>query len=304
MSVIDLDLKKNKLKNRLDFIEELIPYIKNYDGETIVIYVDDVILTNPDLLSKWANDVVLLKRFGANPIIVHSGEKIVEEYFKKFDIEFKVDDGVIITDDSSIKILEMILKGKISSEIVSAINDAGGSAVGISGKDGNLIEAKKFRRSRLRPETNNVQNIIDFGFNGKPSTISPEILLMFEDSKSIPVISSIAIGENAETFYINPIVVGSVISASLVARMFVIMSDIKGLVTQDGKVNHSVEYGDFQRQKATYKLPSLMRDNIAFAFDNHVEVVRIIDAKIPHSLLLNLFTDEKVGSIITQYEYN
>jgi len=303
MSVIDLESKKNKIQNRLEFLEELIPNIKNYDAETIVIYIDDVILGNKDLLKKWANDVVLLKRFGANPIVVHSGEKIVEEYFKKFGIEFKVDDGVIITNSSSVKTLEMILKGKISSEVVSAINDAGGSAVGISGKDGNLIEAKKFRKSRPRPDSGNVQNIIDFGFNGKPTTVSPEILLMFEESKSIPVISSIAIGESAETFYINPIVVSSVIAASLVSRMLIIMSEDKGLIDGNNKILRSIDFDEFNKNKLSYRMTNIVRDNISFAFENHVESVRILDASVPHALLLNLFTDEKVGSIITQYEF-
>lgn len=297
MSIIKLSTHKKRSFKKLELIEEILPNIKKYEGETIIIHLDGEILYEDELLKKFAEDVVLLKKFGANPFIIHGGVKYVEEYFNRFNLEFKVDEGIIVTNKDSIKMLEMILKGFVSSRIVTAINKAGGLAVGLSGKDGNLIEAKKFRKSRARPNSN-IENLIDFGFNGEPTIVNPEILLSFEESKLIPVISPIASGENIETLHINSLITSSIIASSLVASRYIIFTDKKGIIDSNGKLIEYIASHDFIKYKNDYYIEKQIKENIICVLENQVAAVYILNGTVSHALLLSLFTHDKVGTLI------
>ena len=299
MTVINLPNRKKNYPEKLELIEEILPNIKKYEGESIVIHLDGPVLYDDDLLKKFANDVTLLKRFGAHPIIVHNGEKFVEEQFNKLGFEFKVEEGIIVTDKNSIDALEMVLKGFVSSKIVSAINDAGGAAVGLSGKDASLIEAKKFRKYKSRPNSN-IQNIIDFGFNGEPTVINPELLLLFEDSKTIPVISSIARGENGETFHINSLISSSIIASSIVAGHYIVFTENRGVVDGKGNLIKNIDSETFEKNKNSYNIEGSICENICCVLENQVGAVHVINSRVPHALLLELFTDEEVGTVILQ----
>lgn len=299
MTVINLPRKPRNYSEKLDLIEEILPNIKKYESESIVIHLDETTLYDQDLLKKFANDVVLLKRFGAHPIVVHGGINYVKEQFTKFNLDFKLDDGVVVTDDKTIDMLEMVLKGFVSSKIVAAINDAGGSAVGISGKDANLIEAKKLRKYRSKSNTN-IRNIVDLGFNGEPTVINPEVLILFEESKSIPIISSIARGENGETFYIDSLMISSIIASSIVAGHYILISDQRGITDEKGGLIEYIDAEEFEKKQKTYNIDQTIYANIHCALDNHVGSIHIVNGKVPHALLLNLFTDDKVGTLISR----
>jgi acetylglutamate kinase len=298
MSVIKLPKRNKNYKDKLGILEEIVPSIKKYEGELIVIHINGSALYDEELLKNFANDVALMKRFGANVVIVHGGEKYVEKYFNKFNLKFSVDDGIIITNKNSIDILEMVLKGYVASKIVSAINDAGGSAIGLSGKDGNLIDAKKFRKGRAIPDSN-IKNIVDFGFNGEPTVINPEILLAFEEHKIIPVISPVARGENAETFHINAITASSIIASSVVASHYLILDNNIVLKDKKGQLIESIDFDSFENNKMQYTdVNKVILDTVSCVMENHVNTVHLVNGSIPHALLLHLFTEEKVGTRI------
>jgi acetylglutamate kinase len=300
MSVIDL--KKNKCtsdtSNKIALLDELLPNIKKYAGETFVICYNGQALYDKQLAMKFAHDIVLMKQLGINIIIVHGGEQIVDDVHKKLNFVSTYVDDTRVTDSDSIEIVEMVLSGLVNKRIVTYINDAGGSAIGLSGKDTNLIEAKKHRRSKAKPNSN-IESIIDLGFVGEPTIISPDILLAFEDTDFIPVISPIARGENGETFHINTLTAAAVISSSLMVRKFIIIDDYADTIATLGIANSTLDY------KALYNIAKkLLRegDNAAnllntcvSVLQNKTESINVIDGKIGHSLLLDIFTNEKCG---------
>ncbi len=301
MTVIALPKRKKSSIDKIDFLEEILPNVKKYEGETIVIHIDNSVLYEENLLKNFASDVALLKRFGANPIVIHGGNKFVEKKFNELGFEFKMDDGIIVTDDKTIDLLEMTLTGYVSSKIVSAINDAGGSAVGLSGKDACLIEAKKFRKSRSTPNSN-IENIIDFGFNGEPTIVNPEILLLFDDSKSIPVVSSIARGENAETFHINSLMTSSIVASSIVASLYIIIDDEEGISEKKQQIYKEISAEEFEKNKKSYIIDKEISSNISCALTNHVSEVMLLNGRVPHVLMQGLFTNENVGTKVTQID--
>lgn len=299
MSIIQFQTRKPE-PNKLDSLMEVLPYIKLYSGEAFVVYCDGEVLNNDELLKAFAQDVVLLKGMGINIFVVHGGDYYVNRTLKKFNIAPEYVDEMRVIDQESIEVVEMVLSGLLNKKIVSKINDAGGMAFGISGKDCNLIEAKKFRSSQSTPGSN-VKSIIDFGFVGEPTSVNPEILLMFEESDLIPVISPIAIGENAETFYINPITVSGVIASALSVCKYVILSDYPGIVEKDGNVIANMEeYQLLQMAKSKIEPKDLEHiiHTCICVLENGADAVHIINGRTPHALLLEVFSEGGLGTCI------
>jgi acetylglutamate kinase len=305
MSVVKFQTKKSG-SSKLDSLMEVLPYIRLYNGETFVIHCDGEVLYNEELLEAFAQDIVLMRELGINIFIVHGGDRYVDEMLKRFNITSSYVDQMRVTDEKSIEIVEMVMSGLLNKKIVTKINDAGGMAIGLSGKDCNLIEAKKYRGSQSLPGSN-IKNIIDLGYVGEPTSINPEILLTFEDTDIIPVISPIAIGENAETFCINAITVSGVIASSLSVCKYIVMSDCSGL--RDKNDEFVTNMGLYQLKQLTKskisskEIAHIMHTGVC-VLDNGVEAVHIIDGKVPHSLLLEVFTDGGLGTCIGNSESN
>lgn len=301
MSIVKLK-SKSHYSHKVELLDELIPNIKRYMGETFVIYYNGQALYDKELAAKFAHDVVLLRQLGINVIIVHGGEKIVDEIHKKLNFDFTYVDNLKVTDSNSIKIVEMVLIGLVNKGIVMSINDAGGSAVGISGKDANLIEAKKYRSSRSHPNSN-IKDIIDLGFVGEPTVINPDILLTLEDSEFIPVIAPVAVGENGETFQVNTLTTAAVISSSLAVQKFIIIDDCEDVISQLN-CSDSISYDqlcaisqnviDVEGKAWTKHLIN----TCICVLQNKVESINIINGKVPHSLLLDIFTSDRCGALI------
>jgi len=304
MTVINFS-DKNQILSKIETLNELVPNIKKYYGETIVVYYDGEALYNKELSVKFAEDIVLIKQLGVNVIIVHGGDKVLEDFYKKYNIASKYIDGVRIIDENAIEVAEMVLSGLLNKRIVANINNAGGSAIGISGKDANLIEAKKYRSSKSAPNSN-VENIIDFGFTGEPILVNPDVLFAFEDTDFVPVIAPMAVGENRETFYINPLTAASIIVSSLAVRKFIIMTDSKGLVDQQNVTINIADYQSLTNLSRYYvddKEMSHIITTCLCTLENKIDTIHVIDSRVPHSLLLNIFTDEESGTLISNEVY-
>ncbi len=299
MSILNFD-NCNSITDKITILDDLVPNIKKYVGEIFVIHYDGQALYDSKLAMKFAHDIVLMKQMGINIIIVHGGEKIVDDIHKKFNFNSTYVDDTRVTDKESIEIVEMTLTALVNKRIVSNINSVGGTAVGLSGKDANLIEAKKYRKYKNKPNSN-IKNIIDLGFIGEPTMINPDILLSFEDTDFIPVISPIAIGEKGETFHINPLTTAAVISSSLIARKLVIIDDFQDIFSL---YNRGTNFNYEQLCTAIKEVTNKNAEMLSFfntcmcVLQNKTDSINIVDGKVPHSILIDLFTNEKNGIII------
>jgi acetylglutamate kinase len=294
--------QQSKIFQKISFLSETLPNIKKHIGERFVIYYDGVALYDKQLAMQFASDIVLMKELGISVVIVHGGEKTVDEMHAKFNLKCTYVDGVRITDSESIKVVEMATH-YVNKCIVTNIHEAGGSAIGISGKDGNLIEAKRHRSAKNNPNSN-IKNIVDLGFTGEPTTINPDLLITLEDTPFIPIVAPIAHGDSGTTFQMNPMLIAAVIASAIMAEKFIVVSDNEAAITAlGGKGTH------INQKLATLRINNVEGEqkdrltryiNLAMSvLQNKTDSISIIDGSIPHALALDVFTSEKCGASIT-----
>jgi acetylglutamate kinase len=281
-------------------LSEALPYMREFADETFVIKYGGHAMGDASLARKFAEDIVLLKQVGINPIVVHGGGPQIGRMLERLKIQSSFIDGLRVTDAATVEIVEMVLSGSINKQIVSEINAAGGIAVGISGKDGQLIEARKLRRTMRDPDSN-IEKILDLGFVGEPVRINPTLLQEFSESNIIPVIAPIGIGENGETYNINADTAAGAIAAALAAAKLIILTDVAGVLNKDKELISELTIREAKK---------LMKDGIIsggmipkietcmHAIENDVEAAHILDGRIPHVLLLETFTKYGAGTMI------
>jgi acetylglutamate kinase len=279
---------------------EALPYMRRFSGETFVIKFGGSAMGDSDNMKKFAEDVVLLKRVGINPIIVHGGGPQIGEMLKKLNIQTSFVDGLRVTDADTVEVVEMVLCGSINKNIVKEINRAGGMAVGLSGKDGNLIKAKRLTRTKKDPDSN-IEKILNLGFVGEPTFVNPDVLSVFENSDIIPVIAPIGVGDNGETYNINADTAAGAIASALHASKLIILSDVDGVKLPNGElISHlnattakkliadSVIYGGM--------IPKV--ETCLLALENEVEYAHILNGSVDHILLMEIFTESGAGTMI------
>jgi len=281
-------------------LSEALPYMREFAGETFVVKYGGHAMGDASLARKFAEDIVLLKQVGINPIVVHGGGPQIGKMLERLKIQSSFIDGLRVTDSATVEIVEMVLSGSINKQIVSEINAAGGMAIGISGKDGQLIEARKLRRS-IRDPDSNIEKILDLGFVGEPVRINPMLIQEFAESNIIPVIAPIGIGANGETFNINADTAAGAIAAALAAAKLMILTDVAGVLNDKKELVSELSFKEAQK---------LMKDGIItggmipkietcmHALDNDVEAAHILDGRLPHVLLLETFTKYGAGTMI------
>ena len=255
----------------------------------------------PELAKLFARDIVLLRQVGANPIVVHGGGPQIGAMLAKLKIESEFIHGLRVTDKETVDVVEMVLAGSINKHIVTEINAAGGFAVGLSGKDGNLIRAEKLRRTVQDPDSN-IERILDLGLVGEPKSITPHILDFFEESDITPVIAPIGLGPNGETLNINADTAAGAIAGEMDAKRLLMLTDVKGVLGEDGKLIAKMTAADARDliKKGVIKggmIPKV--ETCLDAIDMGVEAAVIIDGRIPHAVLLELFTKHGAGTLIT-----
>ncbi len=283
-------------------LSEALPYMRKFAGETFVIKYGGHAMGDEKIAAQFANDVVLLKQVGINPIIVHGGGPQIGRMLDKLKIQSSFIDGLRVTDLETVEIVEMVLAGSINKQIVTAINAAGGTAVGLSGKDGNLIEARKIRRTHRDPDSN-IEKILDLGFVGEPVNINPSIFEAFEESDIIPVVAPIGFGANGETFNINADTAAGAIASALAACKLILLTDVAGVLDKNKNLISHLNYDEAKK---------LIKDKVATggmipkietcldALDFGVESTHILDGRIPHILLVEIFTEHGAGTMIAK----
>ncbi len=288
-----------KLIEKANILIEALPFIRNFYGRTFVIKYGGAAQTDDALKRLFAQDVVLLSFIGIRLIIVHGGGPRITETMKKMGKEPLFIQGQRITDKETMDIVEMVLGGLINKEIVALINGHGGKAIGLTGKDGGLIKAKKkvIKKSDKAGE----EEIIDIGLVGDVESISPEILISIQKNGFIPVISPIGTGSKGETFNINADYVASAIASSMNAEKFILLTDVPGIKNKRGDFLSSVTKKEIKRLIEVSAISGGMLPKVQsciHALDSGIKKAHIVDGRIPHCLLLEIFTKEGIGTEI------
>ena len=295
---------KNESKNNLwlskvEFLSEVLPYMHQYNGSSLVIKYGGHAMTDKEMQISFASDIALLQQVGSKPVVVHGGGPQIEQMLKKLNIKTGFVDGLRVTDKNTVNIVEMVLSGAINKSIVAAILSAGAKAVGISGKDGGLIKAEKIM-SRRDPESA-IEKVVDLGFVGKPSSIDNKVLDALMQGGLIPVVAPLGLGEDGQTYNINADTVAGAISSSLGARRMLMLTDVPGVLEKDG--NLIKELSSKQAKNLIKKgivtsgmIPKL--ETCIEAVESGTDAAVILDGRAPHAVLMELFTEHGGGTLI------
>lgn len=294
------DKQYNEQLHTAHTLAEALPYMRKFTGQTFVIKYGGHAMGDRQLADQFAHDVVLMKQVGINPVVVHGGGPQIGTMLDRLKIKSSFIDGLRVTDSETVEIVEMVLSGSINKTIVTAINGAGGAAVGISGKDGHLIEATKLQRTTRDPDSN-IEKVLDLGFVGEPVKINPRLLETFAQSDLIPVIAPIGVGKGGETYNINADTAAGTIAETLKAAKLVMLTDIAGVLDENGELISKMtpERTDELRERGIIKggmIPKL--ETCLNAVANGVGAAHILDGRQPHVLLLEAFTAAGVGTMI------
>jgi acetylglutamate kinase len=276
---------------------EALPYIKRFFDKTIVIKYGGNAMTDPKLKDCFARDVVLLKLVGMNPVVVHGGGPQIEDLLKRVGKQGTFIQGMRVTDEETMDIVEMVLGGQVNKEIVNLINRHGGKAVGLTGQDGNFIRAKKL----MLPNKDNPAELIDIGQVGDITSIDPSIISFLDTGDFIPVIAPIGVGPDGETYNINADVVAGKVAEVLGAEKLVLLTNTPGVLDKAGKLLTGITPKDIDAMVEDGTLSGGMLPKIGSALDaarSGVRSVHIIDGRVEHALLLEILTDEGVGTLI------
>lgn len=288
-------------KSVADILIEALPYIKNFSGKTIVIKYGGHAMKDEDLKKDFANDITLLKYIGVNPVVVHGGGPQINKVLDSMGITSKFIRGMRYTDDATMDVVEMVLGGKVNKDIVARINRQGGKAVGLTGKDGMLITAHKMTIYHQEDE-NKPPEIIDPGMVGEVSNINPDIIYTLIEKGFIPIIAPVGIGDNGETYNINADLVASKIAAALNAERLMLVTDVDGVLDVDSKLISSINAEDIKEMIKLEGIKGGMIPKVECALDalnNGVKKSHIINGKLSHAVLLELFTDSGIGTQVS-----
>ncbi len=280
-------------------LSEALPYMRRYAGKTILVKYGGHAMGDEAIAESFARDIVLLKQVGIDPIVVHGGGPQIGEMLQRLKIKSDFIDGLRVTDQATVEIVEMVLSGSINKQIVSAINRVGGTAIGLSGKDGDLIRARKLRRSRRDPGSN-IEKVLDLGFVGEPETINTKVLETLERSDIIPVIAPIGVGADGETFNINADTVAGAVAAAMDATRLLLLTDIAGVLDRDKRLISEMSAAQARALIADGTISGGMIPKVETcleAVDGGVEAAVILDGRVAHAILLELFT-EGAGTLI------
>ena len=279
---------------------EALPYILKYDQKTIVVKYGGNAMTGTGT-DDFAQDIVLMKQTGIDPVVVHGGGPQIGAMLKKLNIHSSFVDGLRVTDQDAVEVVEMVLTGSINKQLVTSINAAGGRAVGISGKDGNLVVARKLALTKKDPVTGK-ETVHDLGFVGEPEKVNPEVVHTIMKSELIPVIAPIGVGPRGETYNINADTVAGAVAGAVKAERLVLLTDVEGVLDQDKKLISRLTVSQARALIADGTISGGMIPKIRTAIDAveaGVHAAVILDGRIPHVLLLELFTEHGAGTLIT-----
>ncbi|NYZ16321.1 acetylglutamate kinase [Azospirillum sp. RWY-5-1] len=281
-------------------LSEALPYMRRYAGRTFVIKYGGHAMGDAGLAELFARDIVLLKQVGINPVVVHGGGPQIGQMLSRLKIQSSFIDGLRVTDRETVEIVEMVLSGSINKQIVAAINAAGGRSVGISGKDAQLLTARKVTRTQRDPDSN-IEKVLDLGFVGEPYQVNPQIIDSLVQADIIPVIAPIGFDRNGDTYNINADTAAGAIAGALGATRFFLLTDVAGVLDKEKTL---IPRLTLEQAQACIKdgtasggmIPKI--ETCIGAVEQGVDAAVILDGRVPHALLLEIFTEGGAGTLI------
>ena len=281
-------------------LSEALPFMRKHSGRTFVIKYGGHAMGDSKLAELFARDVVLLKQVGINPVVVHGGGPQIGAMLERLKIKSEFINGLRVTDSETVEIVEMVLSGSINKAIAAAINSGGGRAVGISGKDGNLIQATKIKGDKNQSDSN-IEKVLDLGFVGEPTKVDPSLLNDLVRADVIPVIAPLALGDDGETYNINADTAAGAIAEALQAARLYMLTDVPGVMNGEGQVIPDININEAKALINDGTISGGMIPKVETcirAVQNQVEASVILDGRIKHSLLLEIFTEHGTGTAI------
>jgi acetylglutamate kinase len=283
-------------------LSEALPFLQRYDDQVIVVKFGGHAMVDRKLSQQFARDMVMLKVCGLNPIVVHGGGPQINKMLDKLAVKAEFREGLRLTDQDTMDVVEMVLAGSINKSIVASIQQAGGRAVGISGKDGSLMIAERYVKQKTDAKTGKVENI-DFGFVGEPARINIEILETIMKSDAIPVIAPIGVGWDGDTYNVNADTAAGAIATATQAKRLLMLTDVAGVLDKNKQLISELKIGDIPDLIADGTITAGMIPKVESAVavvESGVEGVIILDGRVPHSVLLELLTPHGVGTRVSR----
>jgi acetylglutamate kinase len=279
---------------------EALPHMQRYDEEIVVVKYGGHAMGQEQLARDFARDIVLLEQTAINPVVVHGGGPQIEAMLKRLGIKSEFAEGLRITDAKTVEVVEMVLAGSINKQIVGYINAAGGKAIGLCGKDGNMVQARKVSRSVVDPDSN-IEKVVDLGFVGEPEKVDLTMLNQVIGREMIPVLAPVATSANGGTFNVNADTFAGAIAGALKAKRLLLLTDVPGVLDKSKNLIAQLSVADARKLIADGTISGGMIPKVEtciYALDQGVEGVVILDGKVPHAVLLELLTDHGVGTLM------
>jgi acetylglutamate kinase len=286
---------------RAEVIAEALPFMQRYDQEVVVIKYGGHAMGNRAAAEDFAEDVVLLELQGVKPIVVHGGGPQIGRMLDKLGIKSEFQDGLRVTDKATVEVVEMVLAGSINKQIVGWIGAEGGKAIGLCGKDGGMVTARKLTRTTRDPDSH-IEKEIDLGFVGDPHKVDRTVLDAVLKAELIPVLAPVAIGEDGETYNVNADTFAGAIAGAMKAKRLLLLTDVPGVLDKDKKLIEQLTVDECRQLIADGTVTGGMIPKIEtciYAIEQGVEGVVILDGKVPHAVLLELLTEHGAGTLIT-----
>jgi acetylglutamate kinase len=283
-----------------EVLVQALPHMQRYDQQVVVIKYGGHAMGDRAAAEDFAEDVVLLEQSGIKPVVVHGGGPQIGKMLEKLGIKSEFKGGLRVTDAATVEVVEMVLAGSINKQIVGWIGAEGGKAVGLSGKDGNMVMARKVTRTAVDPESN-IEKVVDLGFVGEPEQVNREVLDQVLQAELIPVLAPVAIGQDGQTYNVNADTFAGAIAGALTAKRLLLLTDVPGVLDKNKNLIPEMTIEDCRRLIADGTITDGMIPKIEtciYALERGVEAVVILDGKVPHAVLLELFTDHGAGTLI------
>jgi len=296
-----MSLSRENALNIAQVLTESLPYIQRFTGKTIVVKFGGNAMTDAELHDSFARDIVLMKLVGMNPVVVHGGGPQIGSLLERLNIKTEFVNGMRVTDAKTMDVVEMVLGGSVNKEIVASINRNGGKAIGVTGKDGQFIRAKKMTIDRYSPELG-APEIIDIGHVGQVKSIDTEVLQVILGSNFIPVIAPIGVDAQGATYNINADLVAGKIAEVMQAEKLMLLTNVSGLLDREGNILTGLSTSQVDEPIADGTIYGGMLPKIQCALDavkGGVNSAHIIDGRVPHATMLEIFTDQGIGTLIT-----
>jgi acetylglutamate kinase len=296
-----MSLTATSAADRARILTEALPYIKRFRGKTVVIKYGGNAMVAEDLKVGFARDVVLMKLVGINPVVVHGGGPQIGQMLERIGKKSEFVEGMRVTDRETMDVVEMVLGGLVNKEIVNLLNQHGGKAVGLTGKDGGMIRARKMVLRRSSGTDSTPSEIVDIGQVGEVQGIDPKLVALLDNAEFIPVIAPIGVGEDGQTYNINADVVAGKLAITLAAEKLILLTNTTGVLDKQGRLLTGLGVKDVNALIADGTIHGGMLPKVNNALDavsSGVKSAHIIDGRVPHAVLLEIFTDQGVGTLI------